>query len=176
MLLIYITHCAPSPTIYCPFTIPPTLLLFFYFISLLFLTLSIYSLRCYFWPYLYTFSDLSPFCFCSTFLYYSLSYQHFSYLTAPTIPLPILTIHLSMFFFSIVMCNFIHMHEYNLKQSQLYDSNYINFFKDFFQIIHDISLQFFFKSYISKICNGFSFYIYIYIYIYLRIIYIWFRI
>ena len=60
-----------------------------------------------------------------------------------------------------------HMHEYNLKQSQLYDSNYINFFLDFFQIIHDISLQFFFKSYISKICNGFSFYIYIYIYIYI---------
>ena len=149
---------------------------FFYFFT---------SFPCYFWPYQYTFSVvisdliniLSPifhlFCFCSTFLYYSLSYQHFSYLTAPTIPLPILTIHLFMFFFSIVMCNFMHIHEYNLKQSQLYDSNYTNFFKDFFQIIYDISLQFFFKLYISKICNGFSFYIFIYIYIYLRIIYIY---
>ena len=36
------------------------------------------------------------------------------------------------------------------------------FFLEEFQIIHGISLHFF-KSYISKICNGFSLYIYIYI-------------
>ena len=55
------------------------------------------------------------------------------------------------------MCSPVYMHEYNKKITIIPFKLYI--FLEDVQIIHGISL-YFFKSYISKICNDFSLYIY----------------
>ena len=56
-----------------------------------------------------------------------------------------------------LVCNLVHMHAYNLKQSQLYGSNYTLFEKKL--KLYMVLTYTFFKSYISKICNDLSLFI-----------------